>query len=250
MVKFIVEKIRPGRGFAHTFHLSFIAFIPLVLWGLVRLELTGIAVAVLLLSKWRMFAVHPRHWINHIRTNAVDIIVGLSLLEFIIQSDTMLMQGLWVLIYEIWLLFIKPGSTNASVAFQALVAQTVGTVSIFMAFTDAGLFFYVLGIWAICYFSARHFLAIFEEAHGGLISSVWAFLAASLMWVLGHWLLFFGPISQPSTLITVLGFGLAGLYYLDQHDRLATVVKRQILFGMFAIILVIVVFSDWGDKAV
>ena len=123
MVKFIVDRLRPGRGFAHTFHLSFIAFIPLVLWGLVRLDLIGIAVAVLLLSKWRMFAVHPRHWINHIRTNAVDIIVGLSLLEFIIQSDTALFQGLWVLVYEIWLLFIKPGSSNASVSFRRLLLR-------------------------------------------------------------------------------------------------------------------------------
>lgn len=250
MVKFLVDKIRPGRGFAHTFHLSFIALIPLVIWALVRLELVGVAVAVLLLSKWRMFAVHPRHWINHIRTNAVDIIVGLSILEFIVQSDTALFQGLWVLIFKIWLLFIKPGSSNASVAAQALIAQTAGVTSIFLAFNDAPLMFYVLGIWLICYFSARHFLAIFEEAHGSLISSIWAFMAASLMWVLGHWLLFFGPLSQPALLITAMGFGLSALYYLDQHDRLANTVKKQILFGMFAIILVIIVFSDWGDKAV
>lgn len=250
MVKFLVDKIRPGRGFAHTFHLSFIAFIPLVLWALVRLELTGVAVAVLLLSKWRMFAVHPRHWINHIRTNAVDIIVGLSLLEFLIQSDTAVFQALWVVVYEIWLLFIKPRSSNALVSLQALTAQAMGATSIFLAFPDADLAFYVLGIWLICYFSARHFLAIFDEAHGILISSVWGFLAASIMWVLGHWLLFFGPVSQPAVVLSVLGFGLSALYYLDQHDRLARSIKRQILLGMFALLLVIIVFSDWGDKAV
>ncbi len=250
MVKFLVNKIRPGRGFAHTFHLSFIAFIPIVLWSLVRLELIGVAVAVLFLSKWRMFAVHPRHWINHIRTNAVDIIVGLSLLEFIIQSDTVAFQALWVILYEIWLLFIKPGSGNTSVSFQALTAQILGSVSIFLAFPEASLVFYVLGMWLICYFSARHFLGIFEEVHGSLISSIWAFLAASLMWVLGHWLLFFGPVAQPALLINVLGFGLSALYYLDQHDRLAKAVKNQILAGMFALILIIIVFSDWGDKAV
>lgn len=249
-MKFLLDKIRPERGFAHTFHLSFVAVIPLVLWGLVRLDFIALAVAVLFLSKWRMLAVHPRHWINHVRTNAVDIIVGLSILEFITESQTAAYQALWVVLYEIWLLLIKPGSNNASVAVQALTAQTVGLVGLFLAFDAGSLALYVLAVWLICYFSARHFLGIFEEKHGSLISSVWAFIASSLMWVLGHWLLFFGPIAQPAILISVLGFGLAGLYYLDQHDRLAKGARTQILFGMFALVFVIIVFSDWGDKAV
>lgn len=250
MVKFLVDKIRPGKGFAHTFHLSFIALLPPIIWGLVRLDLVSLAVLLLLLSKWRMLAVHPRHWINHIRTNAVDIIVGLSILEFIIQSDAAIFQGFWVLIFEVWLLFIKPGSSNLAVTFQALAAQTLGLTSLFLAFPDGALSFYVLAVWVVCYFSARHFLAIFEERHGSLISSVWAFLAASLMWVLSHWLLFFGQVAQPAVLISVIGFGLSGLYYLDQSDRLAMNIKRQILLAMFALIFIIIVFSDWGDKAV
>lgn len=250
MVKYLVDKIRPGRGFAHTFHLSFVAVLPIVLWVLVGLEFVGIAAAVLLLSKWRMFAIHPRHWINHVRANAVDIIVGLSLLEFITASDTAIAQAFWVIIFEIWLLIIKPGSTNTYVAAQAVIAQTFGLTALFMAFAEGSLGFFVLAVWAICYFSARHFLGIFEERHGSLISAVWAFLAASLMWVLGHWLLFFGPVAQPAILLSVMGFGLAGLYYLDQHDRLATGVKKQILLAMFALIFVIIVFSDWGDKTV
>ncbi|HET7673861.1 MAG TPA: hypothetical protein VFK11_05115, partial [Candidatus Saccharimonadales bacterium] len=196
-MKYLVGKIRPGKGFAHTFHLSFIALLPPVMWGLVRFELYGLAVAILLLSKWRMFAVHPRHWINHIRSNAVDIIVSLSILEFIIQSDLLILQVFWVVVFEIWLLFIKPGSNNLYVAAQALTAQTFGLASLFLAFEAGSMAFYVIAVWLICYSSARHFLAIFEEKHGSLISSVWAFLAASLMWVLSHWLLFFGPVAQP-----------------------------------------------------
>lgn len=250
MVKLLVDKIRPDRGFAHTFHLGFVALVPPIIWGLVRLDLVSLAVLLLILSKWRMFAVHPRHWINHIRFNAVDIIVGLSILEFIIQSDSAAFQALWVIIFEVWLLVLKPGSSNLSVTFQALAAQAMGLISLFLAFPEGNLAFYTLAVWVICYFSARHFLAIFEERHGSLISSVWAFLAACFMWVLSHWLLFFGPIAQPAVLISVIALGLAGLYYLDQSDRLATSIKRQILVAMFALIFVIIVFSDWGDKAV
>lgn len=250
MVRYLVRKIRPDRGFAHTFHLSLVAFIPPVVWGLIWLDFTGLAILLLLLSKWRMLSVHPRHWINNIRANAVDIIVGLSLLEFINASGSLALQILWVVLFEIWLLVIKPGSSTIYIAIQALVAQTVGLISLFLAFGSGSLAFYVLAVWLICYFSARHFLGMFEERHGSLISAVWAFLAACLMWVLAHWLLFFGPVAQPAVLISVIGFGLSGLYYLDQYDRLAVAVKRQILLAMFALIFIIIVFSDWGDKTV
>lgn len=249
MVKYLVTKFRPGQGFSHFFHLFLIALIPLVIWFFIRLDLVAVSFAVLLLSKWRMFAVHPRHWIAHIRSNAVDIIAGLSFIIFIAQTNNIWFQVLWVFLYEVWLLFIKSGTNVLMVSSQALIAQTLGAISFFLAFKGADLAVYVIGFWLIAYFSARHFFAIFDEAHGSLISSIWAFFAASLMWVLGHWLIFFGPIAQPALLLTVLGTCLSGLYYLEKNQRLHATIKRQLIATMLAIVFVIVVFSDWGDKA-
>lgn len=250
MVKYLVTRFRPGKGFAHFFHLALIALIPLFVWFFIRLDLVAVAFIVLLLSKWRMFAVHPRHWIAHIRSNAVDVIAGLSFIIFIAQSGSLWAQILWVIVYEIWLLFIKSGTSTSLVSSQAVIAQTLGVVSFFLAFKGADLTVYVIGFWLITYFSARHFFAIFDELHGSLIASIWAFFAASIMWVLGHWLIFFGPIAQPALIITVLSFCLGGLYYLEKHKKLHTTIKRQLITMMLAIIFVIVVFSDWGDKAV
>jgi len=249
MAKYLVTRFRPGQGFAHFFHLGFIALVPLFVWFFVRLDLVAVAFIVLLLSKWRMFAVHPRHWIAHIRSNAVDVIAGLSFIIFITQSSSVWTQALWVLLYEVWLLFLKSGSSVTLVALQALVAQSLGVTSFFLAFEGADLAIYVLGFWLITYFSARHFFAVFDELHGSLIAAIWAFFASSLMWVLGHWLIFFGPIAQPALLITVLSFCLSGLYYLDKHNKLHATIKRQLIAMMMAIVFVIVVFSDWGDKA-
>lgn len=249
MVKYLVTKFRPGKGFAHFFHLAFIALIPLFVWFFVRLDLVAVAFIVLILSKWRMFSVHPRHWITHIRSNAVDIVAGLSFIIFIAQSSNVWLQILWVFLYEVWLLFIKSGSSPLLVSSQALIAQTLGVVSFFFAFKGADLAVYVLGFWLITYFSARHFFAIFDELHGSLIASIWAFFAASIMWILGHWLIFFGPIAQVALIVTVLGVCLSGLYYLEKHKRLHTTIRRQLIAMMLAIIFVIVVFSDWGDKA-
>ncbi|HEX5798020.1 MAG TPA: hypothetical protein VFX79_01575 [Candidatus Saccharimonadales bacterium] len=250
MVKYLVTRFRPGKGFAHFFHLALIALIPIFIWFFIRLDLVAVAFIVLLLSKWRMFAVHPRHWIAHIRSNAVDVIAGLSFIIFIAQSSSLWAQLLWVVVYEIWLLFIKSGSSTSLVSSQAIIAQTLGVVSFFLAFKGADLAVYVIGFWLITYFSARHFFAIFDELHGSLIASIWAFFAASIMWVLGHWLIFFGPIAQPALLLTVLSFCLGGLYYLEKHRKLHTTIKRQLIAMMLAIVFVIVVFSDWGDKAV
>lgn len=250
MVKYIFDRIRPGKGFAHAFHLSFIAVLPPLLLILVRLDFNLVALAVLLLSKWRMFALHPRHWIAHIRSNAVDIIVGLSFLIFMASTSVMWIQLICVLLFEIWLLYIKPGTSVAMVSAQAIIANALGLTSIFLAFDSAILGAYVITFWVISYFSARHFLNIFDEKHGRLISSIWAFFASAIMWVLGHWLLFIGPIAQPALLVSSLAFGLAGLYYLEQTDRLSSTIRQQIILTMFAIVFVIIVFSSWGDATV
>ena len=106
------------------------------------------------------------------------------------------------------------------------------------------------GTWAVCYLAARHFLTAFDEPYISLYSHVWAYFAAALAWLTVHWLLFYSVVAQPALLLTVLGFGLGGLYYLHESDRLSALLRRQIIFIMLAVILVVLVFSDWGDKVV
>jgi hypothetical protein len=51
-------------------------------------------------------------------------------------------------------------------------------------------------------------------------------------------------------LLLALGYGLATLYYLDHHDRLSGGVRKQSIFIMIAVVLIVLIFSDWGDKIV
>ena len=67
--------------------------------------------------------------------------------------------------------------------------------------------------------------------------------------MLSHWLLFYGFMAQQALLLGVIGFGLAALYYLEQTDKLSTLIRRQFIFIMIAIVIVVLVFSEWGDKA-
>ncbi len=246
----IKDKLKPTVGFSHFVHIGLTALLPALVFICVRLHFVELAVALILLAKWRMLAVKPRHWPANVRANAVDIIVGLSLLIFMIHSGSQAMQLIWALIYGGWLIVLKPQSSLLGVSLQAMVAQFVGLSAIFLNWGGAPLYALVILGALVCYSGARHFFTSFDEPLTRYLADVWAYFAAALIWILGHWLLFYGAVSQPTLLLSVIGFSLAGIYYLDQTDRLSVVLRRQLVFVMMAVVLIMLVFSDWGDKAV
>lgn len=209
-----------------------------------------IALAIILLGKWRMLAVRPRHWWPNIRANAVDILVGISTLVFMIHSSSDALQVLWAVLYGFWLIAIKPRSGTLMVSVQALTGLFMGLMALFLGWGEASILLLVLSAGMICYVSARHFFTTFDEPHAALYSHTWGYFGASLTWVLSHWLLFYGVLAQPTLLLAILGFGMGALYYLDQSERLSTLLRRQFVFIMIAIVFVVLVFSDWGDKTI
>ncbi len=242
------SKFKPTHGFSHYFHLGLISFLPAILFVLVRIDFVQLAFALILLSKWRMFVVRPRYWLANINANAVDIMVGASLLVFMDYTTSFGLQLFWAAVYGVWLIFIKPRSSTFMVSVQALLSQGLALVALYTAWTTAPTLGIVVATWLIGYWSARHFLSNFEDQYTSLYAHAWAYFAAALTWILSHWLLFYGTIPQPALLLTVISFGLGGLYFLDEAERLTALIRRQVIFIMSAIILVVLVFSDWGDK--
>jgi len=246
----LAAKIKPVSGFSHIFHLLLMALLPALLFVLVRLNFLQLAFALVLLSKWRMFAVKPRHWAANVRANGIDLMVGISAVVFMANSGTQLWQLIWAGIYGFWLIFIKPGSSTFFISAQALLGQLAGLMAVFLAFGSAPQAALVVLGWVVCYTAARHFFTIFDEPLTRFLAYLWGYFAAALIWVLSHWLLFYGVIAQPTLLLSVLGFGLAGLYYLEKRDRLSVLLRRQIVFVMIAIVVIVITFSDWGDKTI
>ena len=246
----ITSKIKPASGFSHFLHIILTALLPALTFILVRLNFVGLAAAVILLSKWRMLAVKPRHWPANIRANAVDITVGLSLLIFMTHSGSQFVQLMWAVIYGVWLIVIKPRSDTLGVSMQSLIALFVGLTAIFLNWSEASSLALIILTWLVSYSAARHFFTSFDEPLARYLSNSWAYFSAALVWLLSHWLLFYGPISQPTLLLSVIGFSLAGIYYLDHEDRLSLLLRRQLVFVMLAIIFIVLAFSNWGDKAV
>lgn len=246
----LIAKIKPANGFSKAVYIVFNVALPLVVFALVRTSFVQLALAIILLSKWRMFAVRPRFWLVNFRANAVDIIVSISFLIFMVNSDSQLMQLVWTVAYVGWLVILKPASDSLLISMQALIGLACGLMALFIGWDAGPLYGLVFLTGLICYLSAHHFFDSFDEPYAKLLSYAWGYFGASLVWVLGHWLLYYGIVAQPVLLLVAIGFGLATLYYLDHHERLSRAVRRQFIFIMLAIILIVLIFSDWGDKII
>ena len=209
-----------------------------------------VAILLILLSKWRMFVVRPRYWMANIAANAVDIIVGLSIIVFMDHTTSAAMQLVWAALYGVWLVFIKPGSNLFMVSMQALIGQAMGLVALYVAWLEAPMLGIVFATWIVTYLAARHFFTSFEDQYTPLYAHGWGYFGAALTWVLCHWLLFYGVIPQPALLLTVIGSSLGGMFYLSESQRLTPLLRKQFMFIMIAVVSIVVVLSDWGDKTV
>ncbi len=136
------------------------------------------------------------------------------------------------------------------ISIQAFLGQLAALMALFLIWTAGPIYGLTLLTGLFCFLAARHFLDTFDEPYARMLAYVWGYFGAALTWLLSHWLLFYKTIAQPTLLLSILGYGLAALYYLDHTKRLNKGLRRQIVFAMIAIVIVIVVFSDWGSKIV
>jgi hypothetical protein len=246
----LLHRLKPARGFAHPIYVGLNVLLPFLALILVRINFVSVAIILVLLAKWRIFAVQPRYWLANIVASGVDIIVGITFVLFMANTASGWWQFFWTLAYIGWLVGLKPRSDVLSVSAQAMIGQLLGLEVIYLKFGDTSLSGLVLGTWIVTYLVARHFLTSFVEPHTSLLAHLWGYFAASLAFILGHWLLFYGDIAQIIVLLTTVGYGMAGLYYLDASERLSALLQRQLLAIMLAILVIVLLLSDWTGSTV
>jgi hypothetical protein len=245
-----LRKLKPTSGIAHFLHLLLVLVLPIVVFILVRLDFPQLALSLVVLSKWRMLAVKPRFWAANVRANAIDLMVSLSLVLFMLHTGNLWPQIIWAMLYALWLLFIKPGSGALMVTTQAFIGQFAALSALYLLWLDGPVYGLTFLTGLFCFMAARHFLDAFDEPYAKMLAYTWGYFGAALAWLLSHWLLFYRGVAQPTLLLATLGYGMAALYYLDHYDRLNKGLRRQFIFIMLAIVIVVIAFSDWGDKVV
>src|ERR1700750_965579 len=152
------HKIIPTKGFSHLIHLGLNIALPIIAYILVKIDFVSVAILLIFLSKWRMFAVPARYWIANIIANSVDIIVAVALVLFMASTNVTWWQLLWALAYGVWLIWLKPKSDVLFVSAQAMIGQLLALSVLYLKFGDSSLVVLVAGTWLVTYLSARHFL--------------------------------------------------------------------------------------------
>lgn len=197
-----------------------------------------IAIAVVLLSKWRVLAVRPRFWFANLIANMVDIIVGVSAVVLLVAAGgdggSLPAQIIITALYIGWLLFIKPRSRRSYVALQALVAIFAGITALSLVSFGWNSAFFVLAMWGIGFVAARHVLGSYEEIHATLYSMIAAVMFAEFGWISFHWLMAYPlpgsgniQLSQLALLTSLLCF-IAERAYASYH-KYGTVRRTDIL---------------------
>ncbi len=152
-----------------------------------------LALAFVLLSKWRVLAVRPRYWLAHIETNMVDFIVSISVVIMMYgvgQSGARtaaLVQLLLAALYAVWLLVLKPRSKRSYVVAQAGVAVLAGTIALAGLSYEWPSSIVVLLMWVIGYSASRHVMNAYDEPDLRLFSFIWGFVFAQIGWLYYHW---------------------------------------------------------------
>lgn len=169
---------------------------------------------LVVLSKWRVFAVRPRFWMVNILSNMVDFIVGASFVFIAYCSGAAWLPVHIVLAvgYTAWLLFLKPRSSSLANEIQSLITVFLGTTAVTMLFASSNSVFMALLCFLIGFSASRHILVQSDENEFGLLTLSTGLISAEVAWLCNSWLIIytFGTtgiiVPQISIILTLINF--------------------------------------------
>lgn len=212
------------------------------------------ALGIVLLSKWRVFAVRSRYWVANIRANMVDTIVGVSMVVFLYAaSGDLVTQTVLTALYVVWLLFIKPRSKRSFVALQASVGLIFGIGALVQVSPSLPASVVVIVAWVIAYSAARHILSVRHETHINFLSLLWGFVVAEIMWLSYHWTIGYDinptlQLAQVTIIVGVLSF-LAERMYVSYHKNGSLSYGELVLPILLSMSIIIVLLFFFGGAA-
>lgn len=214
-----------------------------------------IGLVLVIVSKWRVFAVNHRYWLLNLRSSLVDFIVGFSfvLLAYSAGSTFLPVHLALMVGYAVWLILIKPRSSAAFTIVQAIIAVLLGTTtaSIFAAITDSSVL--ALTSFIIGFAASHHVLIQGEDRDATFISLVFGLFFSEIAWLSHSWLIIYTIgstgicLSQLSLILSVLTFAYFEVQkaIAERGAKLKFVdVALPVLFSLCVVIILAVGFSQ------
>lgn len=249
-----ILRIRPSKdkkrlGLSQSAYRVFNFLLPIALLLLIWADLNELAIVVALFTKWRVISFNSRHLISNLRFNAVDIIVKLSTLSFIIEAkptdgSISMVQVAWTLWYIAWLTVVKPGSSRTWVSLQAAIGQTLGLSALLFYSNSLNVAIVVFGAWLIGISAARHFMNGFGDPHEWLLSAVWGVFVAQLTWIMSRWMLVYLFVPQMAFIALIVGYTFAYLYTIRKSEKKTPPLWHSIVVMIVALVILISI-GDW-----
>lgn len=209
---------------------------------------------LILLSKWRVFAVRPRFWFAHLQSNLVDTIVGLSAVAFLwLASSSVMTQVVITLLFAAWLVILKPRSKRRYMVWQAGIAQFAGlsAVASFSYVLPSSIVVLLCAV--IGYASARHVLHTYDENATELISLTYGFIIAELAWLYYHWMTAYTVVASifiPQLAIVTLLIGFAGYTVYDIYAQKGKLniddIRWPVAFMTGVLFVLFSAFTQWN----
>lgn len=214
-----------------------------------------IGLVLIVVSKWRVFAVNHRYWWVNIRSSLVDFIVGVGfvLLAYAAGSSFLPVHFVLMALYAIWLIVVKPRSSLNAAIVQALIAVFVGSTAaaIFAAISDSLVL--VISEFIIGYAASHHVLVQGDEHESSFLSIICGLFFAEIAWLSHAWLILYNfastgiCVSQLSLILTILSF----LYFKLYNNMAKNSGKLQIrevalpiIFSLVVVAVLIITFSQ------
>ena len=210
-----------------------------------------LGVLLVVLSKWRVVAVRPRYWWLNIKANLVDFIVGVSLVLLVYYAGAELnfAHVVLTLAYAVWLVWVKPKSSELMTEVQAFVAVFFGLSAAVFIGVNMDPIVIVICSFVIGYGASRHVLIQGEDHDFSLVTFVAGLLLAEVSWLSYHWLIIYSVektgmmVPQMAILGTLLMFVfMKGYKSALKHDgkiRVGDVVAPAIFSGLIVVLMVV-----------
>ena len=177
------------------------------------------ALALVIVSKWRVVAVRPRYWWANVLSNLPDTLFGLGVVTLMWASGSLPVQVLLTAVHIAWLLFLKPQHKRHMVMIQAGISQFVAVWALFTVGHLLPLTLVVFLTFLIGFSSARHALSAYDEADRGLLSLVWGFLVAQLGFMAWHWTIAYSI--TPAFKVPQIAIVIATIAMLSERSNLS-----------------------------
>lgn len=211
---------------SESLHVALNIALAAALFGLVTTGSVALAFVLVLVSKWRILAVRMRYWWANILANTVDLTVSMSTVILLYLAGTSELYGLTLqlviaVLYAVWLIVLKPRSTQKWIVIQACVGLIAGSWAIFAVSYLVPVAAVVLAMYVVAYAAARHVLISREEDQPSLLAMVFGFFIAEIAWVSYHWTVAYGvdglgdfKLPQATIIVGLVGFLIYRLYTL------------------------------------